>query len=146
MTQNQAIPRALAREITDEIMEATKAVLQKHGLAISKSSSGYGDSYKFTISACNVRLGQNGVNLDSNEAKEFVMTAQALFGMTHAYAEEVLGAVIYTNPKTGDCILIGYNGRKSKMPVIVQSLRDGKTYFVGEQALSKFGAVLSARS
>jgi len=145
MAQDHAIPRALAREITDELMEAAKAVLQKHGLAIGKSSSGYGDSYKFTISACNVRLGQNGVNLDSNEAKEFVMTANALFKMTFAEAEAALGTVIYTNPKTGDCILIGYNGRKSKMPVIIQSLQDGKTYFVGEQTLSKVGAVLPAR-
>lgn len=145
MAQDHAIPRALAREITDELMEAAKAVLQKHGLAIGKSSSGYGDSYKFTISACNVRLGQNGVNLDSNEAKEFVVTAHALFKMTYAEAEAALGSVIYTNPKTGDCILIGYNGRKSKMPVIIQSLRDGKTYFVGEQTLSKVGAVLPAR-
>lgn len=145
MAQDHAIPRALAREITDELMEAAKAVLQKHGLAVGKSSSGYGDSYKFTISACNVRLGQNGVNLDSNEAKEFVVTAHALFKMTHAEAEAALGSVIYTNPKTGDCILIGYNGRKSKMPVIIQSLRDGKTYFVGEQTLSKVGAVLPAR-
>lgn len=145
MAQDHAIPRALAREITDELMEAAKAVLQKHGLAIGKSSSGYGDSYKFTISACNVRLGQNGVNLDSNEAKEFVVTANALFKMTYAEAEAALGSVIYTNPKTGDCILIGYNGRKSKMPVIIQSLRDGKTYFVGEQTLSKVGAVLPAR-
>ena len=144
MAQDHAIPRALAREITDEIMEAAKAVLQKHGLAISKSSSGYGDSYKFTISACNVRLGQNGVNLDSNEAKEFVVTARESFGMTDAQAEAALGTVIYSNPKTGDCFLIGYNGRKSKMPVIIQSVRDGKTYFVGEQTLTKVGAVLPA--
>ena len=85
------------------------------------------------------------MNLDSNEAKEFVMTAQALFGMTHAQAEAALGTVIYSNPKTGDCLLIGYNGRKSKMPVIIQSVRDGKTYFVGEQTLTKVGAVPPAR-
>ena len=145
MATEHRVPKELSREITQELLEAAKTVLAKHGLALEKSSSGYGDSYKFTVSATTVRLGKNGVNLDSAEAQEFVMTA-ILWDMTREQATAALGEVIYTSAKTGDCFVIGYNGRKRTLPVIVQSVRDGKTYYISDAALAKVGAVVKKTS
>jgi hypothetical protein len=141
MVTQYRVPKELSREITQELMDAAKTVLAKHGLVLEKSSSGYGDSYKFTVSATTVRLGKNGVNLDSAEAQEFVLSA-SLWDMTREQATAALGEVIYTSAKTGYCFLIGYNSRKRTAPVIVRSVRDGKTYGIAETALAKVGAVI----
>ena len=132
MAQQHKVPREVARAITEEIGEATKAILAKHGLAITKSSSGYGDSYKFTISASTIRLGKNKVNLDRPDAQEFIMRA-GQFGLTTDQAEQLLGTVVYTSERTGDCVLVGYNGRKAKLPVMVWSLRDNTEYFIADR-------------
>jgi len=132
------ISRQFAAMVTEEIAEAARAILQKHGLEMAPTRSKYGAEYQLTLKASPVRLGLNGVNLASMEAQEWVATAY-LYEITTEQAEDALGKVVYSSPATGDCILVGYNGRKRKMPVIAQSIATKKTYYMTDKCLAKIG-------
>jgi len=138
------VSRDLAAKVTEEIAEAARAILQKHGMEMAPTRSKYGAEYALTLKASPIRAGKNGVNLASMEAQEWIATAY-LYEITTERAYDALGEVIYTSPATGgDCILIGYNGRKRKMPVIAQSIATKKTYYLSDTCLTKVGVSLKA--
>jgi hypothetical protein len=143
-TKDNAVSKAQAKAVSDEIMSAIKPILDKHGLMLSKTASKYGIHYEIKIVAANVDLGKNGVNLASPEAREWVLYSFQ-YGLTQTQAKDLLGEVIYTNAKVGDCVLVGYNGRKHKHPVIVKSLRDEKQYFVTTDQLRKKCVAMGAK-
>jgi len=137
------VSRDLAAKVTEEIAEAARAILQKHGMEMAPTRSKYGAEYALTLKASPIRAGKNGVNLASMEAQEWIATAY-LYEITAEQAQDALGEVIYSSPATGDCILIGYNGRKRKMPIIVQSIATRKTYYLSDNCLTKVGVSLKA--
>jgi hypothetical protein len=105
---------------------------------MAPTRSKFGAAYEISIKASPIRAGKNGVNLASMEAQEWVANAY-LYEITEEQAQDALGQVIFSSPATGDCILIGLNGRKRKMPVIVQSLKNKNTYYLNEACLTKVG-------
>jgi len=136
-TTKDLVTRQISNTITREILEAVKPIIEKHGLNIGKTTSKYGDLYSFTIQAEAIQKGRNGVNVASNDAQNFIVHS-FLFGLSSDEAKNLLGSVIFENPKLGACILIGYSPRNKKMPVIVKSLRDEKQYFVPETYLDSY--------
>jgi hypothetical protein len=134
------VERELAKAITSEIMEAAKAILAKHGMELAKSSSGFGDYYKLSIQASAVKKGKNGVNLASTEASHW-LSYSSMYGFSYDEALEMLGSVVKSTPKDGDLILIGSCNRK--LPIIVQSLKNGKQYQVSNLWMSKTYARLA---
>lgn len=137
------VSRDLCSKVTEEIAEAAKAIMQKHGLEMAPTRSKFGAEYQLTLKASPIRAGKNGVNLASMQAQEWVATAY-LYEITTEQAQAALGEVVYSSPATGDCILIGYNGRKRKDPVIIQSLATKKTYYMTDRCLTKVGVPLGA--
>lgn len=133
------VSRDLSAKVTAEIAEAARAILQKHGLEMAPTRSKYGAEYQLTLKASPLRLGKNGVNLASMDAQMWRLYATSMYGISAKLAEDALGEVIYSSPKTGDLILIGFNDKKRKMPVMARSLKDGKDYFLPETSLNKFG-------
>lgn len=133
------VSRDLSAKVTAEIAEAARAILQKHGLEMAPTRSKYGAEYQLTLKASPLRLGKNGVNLASMDAQMWRLYATSMYGISTKLAEDALGEVIYSSPKTGDLILIGFNDKKRKMPVMARSLKDGKDYFLPETSLNKFG-------
>lgn len=133
------VSRDLSAKVTAEIAEAARAILQKHGLEMAPTRSKYGAEYQLTLKASPLRLGKNGVNLASMEAQEWLANAY-LYGLTAEQAQDALGEIIYSTQGNGDLILIGYNGRKRKNPVIGKSLTNGNTYYLSETSLRKVGA------
>lgn len=134
-TPEQKVPRDLARKVAEEIMEAAKAILEKHGLDLTKTSSGYGDYFRLSIQASSLNLGKNDVNLDSLEAQEWIASAWR-FDLTPESALYYLGEVCYTSEKIGECVLLGLNGRKTRTPILVRSLKTGAQYWIPEKALT----------
>jgi hypothetical protein len=135
----QEVSRDLCKQVTAEIAEAARAILQKHGLEMAPTKSKFGAEYQLTLKASPLRLGKNGVNLASMDAQMWLLYSTSMYGISAQQAKDALGEVIYSNAKTGDCILIGFNDKKRKMPVMARSLRDGKEYFLPETSLAKFG-------
>ena len=133
------VSRDLSAKVTAEIAEAARAILQKHGLEMAPTRSKYGAEYQLTLKASPLRLGKNGVNLASMDAQMWRLYATSMYGISAEQAHDALGEVIYSSPKTGDLILIGFNDKKRKMPVMARSLKDGKDYFLPETSLNKFG-------
>lgn len=133
------VSRDLAAKVTEEIAEAARAILQKHGLEMAPTRSKYGAEYSLTLKASPQRLGKNGVNLATMDAQMWRLYATSMYGISAEQAEDALGEVIYTSAKTGDLILVGFNDRKRKMPVMARSLKDGKDYYLPETSLAKFG-------
>lgn len=132
------VSRDLSAKVTAEIAEAARAILQKHGLEMAPTRSKYGAEYQLTLKASPLRLGKNGVNLASMEAQEWLANA-IIYDMSDKQAEFALGEVIYSSAATGDCILIGYNSRKRKNPIIAQSIKSRKTYYLSEMSLTAVG-------
>ena len=133
------VSRDLSAKVTAEIAEAARAILQKHGLEMAPTRSKYGAEYQLTLKASPLRLGKNGVNLASMEAQEWQVYATSMYGLTAKQAQDALGEIIYSTQGNGDLILIGFNGRKRKNPVIGKSLKNGNTYYLSENCLTKFG-------
>ncbi len=132
------VSRDLAAKVTEEIAEAARAILKKHGMEMAPTRSKYGAQYEITVKASPIRAGKNGVNLASIEAQEWLANAY-IYEITEEQAEFALGEVIYSSAATGDCILIGYNSRKRKNPVIAQSIKSRKTYYLSDNCLTKVG-------
>lgn len=76
----ESVTKDKARLVSAEISEAVKEIVAKHGLKLTKQSSAYGDVYKFTIEAVEVKLNKDGINLLTPE-----VVAYERFGYTGAY-------------------------------------------------------------
>lgn len=62
-----SVSKDKAQQISKEINDAVKVIMAKHGLLLTKQTTGYGDSYKFSIQATEVRLNADGINLASED-------------------------------------------------------------------------------
>lgn len=119
------ISKEEAQKITAEIKSAAEAILARHGLTASpRTISGYGAHYTFKIEGFRSKLGRNGVDLGTKQAKFFV-AAYAYNGLN----EGDLGAVFTAGGK--EWKLIGARD-SGKHPLVAIMTSTGKTYNLPE--------------
>jgi hypothetical protein len=69
------VSKEQAHELAEKISEAAEAILKEAGLEPKRVSSRYGEWFEFKITAEQVELGPNGVNLTSEYAGAFAQLA-----------------------------------------------------------------------
>ena len=112
-----------AREITQEIEVAVKAIFEKHELQPSKIRSKYGDGYQVSIQADAIEMNDSGVNLASTESQVWISIGKQ-YGFENPAS--VLGAEFVQNGKPFR--FLGMNPNASRFPLVAKNLKDGKTY------------------
>lgn len=128
---NDSVSRDLAKRITEEIeVEARKICEGK--LQISKVSTKYGEGYSITIKADGIQLGRNGINLASQFAQDFRMTAWR-YEMTDAD----LGKEALINGKT--MYLAGVEIKRNGNVRIAIQDQQGNILLGAENSIVRFG-------
>lgn len=128
---NDSVSRDLAKRITEEI-EAEAKKLLNGVLQITGISTKYGEGYSITIKADGIELGQNGINLASQYAQDFRMTAWR-YGMTDAD----LGKEALINGKT--MYLAGVEiKRNGNVRIAIQDAQ-GNILLGAENSIVRFG-------
>lgn len=117
-----AVTKAVAKEISTEITEAVKKVLEKHGLGLGQVRSTYGDIYSIKIEATEVVNGDSGINLASKEAQAYNM-----FASSYGLNEGLLGKKFVSRGR--EFAFAGVSTSRSKYPIMAVNLLDNKKYF-----------------
>lgn len=128
-----AVSKAQATLISDEIKMAVEAILSKHGMEATRIRTTYGDSYGFKVEGNPLVKGENGVNLESSEAK-----AYERFGSSYGLSEGLLGKKFVS--KDRDFAFAGIAPGRSKYPIMALNLDDDKVYFFTKDIVSKINA------
>ena len=129
---NDSVSRDLAKTITEQI-EAEAKRITNGALQITNISTKYGEGYTVTIKADAVELGRNGINLASQYAHNFRMTA-----WRYDMKDTDLGALAIINGTT--LYLAGVDIKRNGNVRIVVQDGNGKTFFLSnENAITRFG-------
>lgn len=104
------ISKQKADDISTEIIEAVDAILAKHGMARGATRSTYGDAFTFKVEACNVTLGEGGVNLASTEAQDYKR-----YSRSYGLNEGLLGKAFTANGQR--YTFAGIATRRHKYPI-----------------------------
>lgn len=108
--------------IQDAMRTTLASLLEAEGLMLTRGSAKYGDEGSLTFRFCAVDEDENGVNLASPEAQDFLNYAHTYEGGRPTQ----LGGV-WTNRMSGEEFrVIGLRLRARKYPVLAESLRDGR--------------------
>ena len=124
-----AVTKAQATLISNEIQAAVEAILGKHGMATGKVRTTYGDVFAFKVEANPLVKGENGVNLESVEAK-----AYERFGSSYGLNEGLLGKKFVS--KGRDFAFAGISTSRSKYPIMALNLLEDKVYFFTRDIVS----------
>lgn len=128
---NDSVSRDLAKRITEEIEAEARKILQGK-LQITKLNTKYGEGYSITINADAIELGQNGINIASQYAQDFRLTAWR-YGMTDAD----LGKEALINGKT--MYLAGVEiKRNGNVRIVIQDAQ-GNILLGAENSIVRFG-------
>jgi hypothetical protein len=130
-----AVTKVQAASISDEISAAVEAILTKHGFKAGKVRWNYGDHYAFKVEANPLVLGENGVNLESQEA-----SAYKTFADSYGLKPGLLGKKFTSNGQ--EYAFAGIALSRRKYPFVAVNIIDGKTYFFTESAKTKINALV----
>lgn len=133
-TTTPTVSKEIARAITEELRKAAEEIFAKHGLQISKQTTGHGEWFDFRIEAVAIEEGLNGVNLASKEAIYF--TKYGWTAYTSNFTPTELTAPLGTifQDKAGDeFVFAGVDPKKKKNPIVLTRL--GKTYYAPESII-----------
>ena len=126
----QKVSKELAKAVVTDLQKDIEKVLAKHGMQLSGMSTKYGDAFQLKIDAVSVKLGKNGVNLNSVEAQNFMNFGYS-FGVTDVQAD--LGSEVSFSGKT--VVITGLNPRKKNQPVVCRDAKTGSEYYVSARIL-----------
>jgi len=126
----QKVSKELAKAVVTDLQKDIEKVLAKHGMQLSGMSTKYGDSFQLKIDAVSVKLGKNGVNLNSVEAQNFINFGYS-FGLTDVQAD--LGSIVSFGGKS--VVITGLNPRKKNLPVVCKDVKTGSEYYVSAKVL-----------
>jgi uncharacterized protein YajQ (UPF0234 family) len=133
---NEEVSRELAAILTAEINKEVQNIFAKHDLISTKNATHYGEGYDVTFKAEALTLGQNGVNLSSNEAKWFKMICDYRYGLD----ESALGKEATIKGKKH--YLAGVKHWRNTYKIVTMS--EGKIYeWQHERAITYFGGALT---
>lgn len=129
MTQ---VAKKQAEVINAEIEKAVKAILEKHNMEITKFRGKYGDILGFSIEATPINRNENGINVSTPEAREFLQ-----YGKDHGFENpaEILGKTFVVEGKTYK--FAGLNLNKPKFAVVAIEVKSGKQFGFTKVALRK---------
>ncbi len=116
------VTKQQSRAITEEISEAVKAILSKHGLAAPEIKTTYGDYYQLRIKSTPLAEGPNGVNLNSPEAQAYARDAE----WNDALDPNALGRKF--DVRGEEFIFTGSLVRGQKYVYAATKVSDGKSY------------------
>lgn len=129
-----AVTKAQASVISNEIQAAVDAILSKHGLVAGKVRTTYGDMFAFKVEATPLVKGENGVNLESIEAKDYLR-----FGNSYGLNAGLLGKKFVSN---GDeYVFAGIAISRKKYPIVATKVLTGTTMFFTETVKTKLNAL-----
>lgn len=128
---NDSVSRDLAKRITEEI-EAEANKICEGKLQISGVSTKYGEGYAITIKADGIKLGRNGINLASQYALDFSMTA-----WRYEMTEADLGKEALINGKT--MYLAGVELKRNGNVRIAIKDAEGRILLGAENTIVRFG-------
>jgi hypothetical protein len=128
---NDPITKQLATQLQDGIATYAEGVFAENGLELRSNRCKFGEGFQIIIKADKVVLGENGVNLSSEYAKNF-----RAYQFTHRLSPNALGLSAFINGKT--VYLAGVDAKRNGdlQPVV---LVDGKyRIFTNPEVLQKF--------
>jgi hypothetical protein len=112
-----------ARLLTEEIEKLVGPIFEKHGFEAPSTKTTYGDRYAVKFESTPFEEGAGGVNLNSPEAKAYVMEARYSDGKLDP---EALGREFTVRGET--YIFLGSAPRRPKYPYSAKRQRDGKVF------------------
>lgn len=124
------VTAAQCKQVSAEIDAAVEQILTKHGMQKSKRSARYGDIFKYSVEAAPLVAGDNGVNLGSREAQDFVAIARSL-GFDDP--EAALGKTFTSGGV--EYVFTGWRSNAPKRPVLTRRVSDGKVFIFPKEAL-----------
>ena len=131
------ISKQISRAIMDAINANARRIFAQNNLEVKKINGKYGQHFTYTISADPVELNENGINIASQVATDFIYGAWQ-YGFTPTDAKQLLGTGREFN--NGKYILIGMQvGRKSNKLVCKKGSDE---YLIDERAITKWGGKL----
>jgi len=122
-----SVTKAECQAISAEIAAAIKPILERHGLDITKTMSKYGDIYSIKVEASKVSRGENGVNTESEYAKEYER-----FGSAYGLNEGLLGKKFVSRGR--EFAFAGISTSRSKYPIAGLNLLEDRIYFFTRDA------------
>jgi hypothetical protein len=126
------ITAAQCKTISVEIDAAVTTILTQHGLVKGKRNARYGDIFKYSVEASPLIVGDNGVNLGSKEAQDFIALGRSL-GFTDP--EAALGATFTSSGV--EYVFEGYRVNAPKRPILGRRVSDGRSFIFGREALRR---------
>lgn len=122
-----SVTKAECQAISAEIAAAIKPILERHGLDIAKTMSKYGDIYSIKVEANKVSRGENGVNMESEYAKDYKR-----FGSVYGLNEGLLGKKFVSRGR--EFAFAGIAASRSKYPIAGLNLLEDRIYFFTQDA------------
>ena len=119
------VDKKTAKAVTDEITASIDSILERYGLTRGRVSTKYGDEYSVTISAEVLSAGENGVNMTSREALDYVSYASS-----YGLPQGLLGKTFQVNGS--EYAFAGIATRRPKYPIYVRNVETGAMSFFQE--------------
>lgn len=128
-----SISKEECKVISAEISAAIKPILERHGLALSKTNSTYGPLYGIKIEADKVSLGVNGVNTTSQYAD-----AYNKLGSLYNIKPGMLGKKFVNRGR--EFAFAGIASSRSKYPIAALNIAEDRIYFFTADIVDKVNA------
>lgn len=134
------VSKAQATAVATEIQAAIAEVLAKHNMT-PEVKWGYGDFFKFTVTATPKVEGPNGVDLGTQEAQYFQKFGWTAYGEAPHFTMKQLTAPLGTQVMVNGEMMAfaGIAAKRKKYPIVMLT-EAGETVFLTETIIDKLNA------
>lgn len=129
------ISKALATQIAGELEAAANEILERHGLAVQKRTWKYGYKFAMTIEGQVPQVNDNGVDVSSDEAQNWIGLGGLYFPQIPEDANLAAWLGLEIESRGNTYQFIGLNTRARTMPLQFRCVNDGKVYKFRESAV-----------